>query len=279
MKRILGIGDNTVDLYIDKNLMFPGGNAVNVAVNSRRCGVESAYLGCLGNDNAGKLIYDSLVSENVDVSRCRRIEGSNAWSRIIHNGNDRDFDGSDPGVRAQYELQEADYAYIRTFNLAHSSIYSDLETEIKKLDEVAPLISFDFSDSSDWSYIESIAPYTDITFISADKETEEKAGNLAREIHSLGPSVVVVTQGEHGALAFDGSGFHKQNIVKANVVDTLGAGDGFIAGFLVDYLECQNIKSALIKGALEASKVCSIWGAYGYGVVTPDHQAGRKATD
>ena len=169
MKKILGIGDNTVDLYVNKGMMFPGGNAVNVAVYSRRCGLESAYLGCLGKDKAGSLIYDSLVSEQVEVSHCRRLEGNNSWSRIIHHGNNRVFDGYNSGVRNQYNLQELDFDYIGTFDLAHSSVYSGLESELGQLDRVIPLISFDFSDSSDWSYLKSVTPYIDIAFLSADK--------------------------------------------------------------------------------------------------------------
>jgi fructoselysine 6-kinase len=274
MKKILGIGDNTVDLYVNKGMMYPGGNAVNVAVHSRRCGVESAYLGCLGMDRAGSLIYDSLVSEQVDVSHCRRLEGNNSWSRIIHNGNDRVFDGHDPGVRNQYNLQESDFDYIRTFDLAHSSIYSGLESELEQLDRVIPLISFDFSDSSDLSYIKSIASYIGIAFLSADKGSEKDNRKLAQLLHSIGPNIVVITQGEHGALAYDGSSYQNQSIVQTDVVDTLGAGDGFITGFIVDYLEHKNIQTALSRGALEASKVCSLWGAFGYGEAFPVRQAG-----
>jgi fructoselysine 6-kinase len=266
MKKILGIGDNTVDLYVNKELMFPGGNAVNVAVHARRCGVESAYLGCLGKDKAGSLIYNSLVAEQVEVSHCRRLEGHNSWSRVIHQGNDRVFGEHNPGVRYQYNLRHLDFDYIRTFDLAHSSIFSGLESELGKLDRATPLISFDFSDSSDWSYLNAVSPYIDIAFLSSNMDSEQDIRNLAQRVHTLGPLIVVIMQGEQGALAYDGTSYHSQSIVPTDVVDTLGAGDGFIAGFLVDYLENQDIQSALSSGTVAASKVCSMWGAFGYGV-------------
>ena len=75
--RILGIGDNTVDIYVDQGMEYPGGNAVNVAVLARRLGAETSYLGCLGRDALGDLVHECLVAEGVDVSRCRRIDGPN----------------------------------------------------------------------------------------------------------------------------------------------------------------------------------------------------------
>ena len=53
MVRVLGIGDNTVDIYVDQDVQFPGGNAVNVAVMMKRLGAEASYLGCIGTDFLG----------------------------------------------------------------------------------------------------------------------------------------------------------------------------------------------------------------------------------
>ena len=63
---LLAVGDNVVDCYPDLGVMFPGGNAVNVAVHARRAGASSAYLGAVGTDPAGDLVRGSLVAEGVD---------------------------------------------------------------------------------------------------------------------------------------------------------------------------------------------------------------------
>ena len=73
--RILGLGDNTIDTYVDAGLQFPGGNAVNVAVMARRLGAETSYLGCWGDDEGGRLLEDALTAERVDLSHVRRIAG------------------------------------------------------------------------------------------------------------------------------------------------------------------------------------------------------------
>ena len=38
--KMIAVGDNVVDCYLDDHVYYPGGNAVNVAVNCRRDGIE-----------------------------------------------------------------------------------------------------------------------------------------------------------------------------------------------------------------------------------------------
>ena len=49
--KLIAVGDNVTDCYVDDNVYYPGGNAVNVVVNSKRDGAEKAsYIGIFGND-------------------------------------------------------------------------------------------------------------------------------------------------------------------------------------------------------------------------------------
>ena len=58
--KFIGMGDNVVDRYVNKKVMFPGGNAVNFAAYAKLCGVGSAYLGVFANDREGRLIRSAL---------------------------------------------------------------------------------------------------------------------------------------------------------------------------------------------------------------------------
>ena len=282
MARVLGIGDNTVDIYVDQGVQFPGGNAVNIAVLTRRLGAESGYLGCIGTDFLGGMIRDGLVAEGVDISHLRVISGPNSWFRIRHRGNDRFFDGNHPSRREDYQLQDSDFAYVAGFDLAHSSIYSRLEDELPRIHAAASLLSFDYSSEYDAGYIARTAPHLDIAFLSGAGRDEAACRDLARLVASHGPSQVVITRGAEGALAFDGKEFLSQGIVEVDVVDTLGAGDGFIAGFLMARLAGQPVRTALSRGAECAGRVCSYRGAFGHeaplrpgppGLIKPQEQA------
>lgn len=83
-------------------------------------------------------------------------------------------------------------------------------------------------------------------------------------MHLLGASEVCVTQGERGAVFSDGSQVQKQGIVKTNLLDTMGAGDAFIAGFLAARINGINSTEALAHAAASAAKACEWPGAFGH---------------
>lgn len=266
MPRILGIGDNTVDVYVNEAMQYPGGNAVNVAVQVRRAGAEASYLGCLGSDALGQLLHDSLVAEGVDVSHVRRIEGLNARAVVLHRDHDRKFLGSRKGVRGQYGLAEADDAFVAAHDLAHTSINSDLDAELPRLSRHARLLSYDYSEHWRRPGTAETFRHVDIAFLSFPQGTEAECHETMRWCAAGGVGLVVLTRGALGAQALADGRVTAAGIAPATVVDTLGAGDGFIAGFLVQWLAARDVAAALQAGARQAAAVCGYKGGYGHGV-------------
>ncbi len=279
MVRVLGIGDNTVDIYVDHGIQFPGGNAVNVAVLARRLGAEASYLGCVGDDHFGNMIKDALIAENVDISHLRTLNAPNAWSRIRHAGADRVFDGSQPTLRDAYQLTDDDHEYIARHDMVHSSIYSKIEADLQGLRNSAPRLSFDYSDEFDWSYIGETAPMLDIAFLSDADSGETGCRALCKDVAALGPTTVVITRGSKGAIGFRNGEYEVQPVIHGTIVDTLGAGDGFIAGFLLTLHGGQPLAQALARGAENALSVCAYRGAFGYGTAIQPNQPGIAAPE
>lgn len=264
--RLLGLGDNTVDIYVDRALQFPGGNAVNVAVQARRLGAQTGYLGCLGSDEAGMLVADALRAEGVDASRCRVRAGDNARCFIGHDGHDRRFLRSQRGVRGEWgDFSPEDLAYIAGFDLVHASIYGELDGALATLRPAIRRFSFDFSERWTPANLAATLPWLDIAFLSFPGGSDVECSELARECAAAGPGIVVVTRGERGSLALAGGVFHRHGITPARIVDTLGAGDGFIAAFLLAVLEGRGVPAALAAGADNAAAACACQGGFGHG--------------
>lgn len=273
MVRILGLGDNTIDTYVDRGLQFPGGNAVNVAVMARRLGAATGYLGCVGNDDGGRLLHDSLRCEGVDVSRIRRRPGANARARLAHDDGDRRFVSADPGVRADYRFQPEDFAYIAGFDLTHTSIFADLGADWTWVRKAARRMSFDFSTRISDEVLARFGPELDYAFLSASDRSDQEADNLVQRLLDLGAGCVVVTRGAAGALAGEGAERVLQPALPTEVIDTLGAGDGLIAGFLTARLQGGSLEAALRAGASFAAKVCTWEGGFGHGRPWPGDEA------
>jgi fructoselysine 6-kinase len=274
MVRALGIGDNTVDIYVNEGMQYPGGNAVNVAVQARRLGAAASYLGCFGADELGDLVRSSLVAEGVDVSHCRWIEGPSPWSRIIHEGQDRVFAGSNPGVRGRYDLTDRDLDFVAGHDIVHTSVHSELEAEIPRLSRYAKLLSYDYSEHWQRPGIADTLQNVDIAFLSCPRVPEAECRALASDIASQGPRMVVITRGAEGSIALHHDCFHTQGVVPAQLVDTLGAGDAFIAGVLIAFAEGRDISAALEQGARNAAVECAVKGAFGHGRATRPGQPG-----
>jgi fructoselysine 6-kinase len=265
MVHLIGIGDNSADLYLHLGLMFPGGNAINVAALARRYGHPASYLGWLGDDAGGRHVLAALREEGVDTSRCRVVAGPTASSRISLVDGERVFGGFDPGVTTQIALADEDLDFVRQHDVAHTSIYSYIERDLPRLRAAARQLSFDFSQDPPRAYLAEILPQTTIAFMSCPGQPREDAEALLRWAHAQGPALVVLTRGPGGALAYDGRRVYAQGVVEAEIVDTLGAGDAFIARFLVEHLGGETIAAALAAAAESAATTCGYYGGFGHG--------------
>ncbi len=275
--QLLAVGDNVVDCYPDLGVMFPGGNTVNVAVHARRTGAASAYLGVVGTDAAGDLVRGSLVAEGVDTALVRTIEGANAFAVVRVVEGNRVFESGEIGV-SRFRVGDADLERAAAVDVVHTGECSMTEKDLPRLSEVARLLSFDFSERP-WEYVEEHAPLVSVAVLSA-ASVEEDPVLLARRVASLGPRVVAVTQGPGGATLLADGRVYRAPAGAGPVVDTLGAGDAFIARLLVGLARGEQPEALLPAATAYATASCAEHGAFGHEAGLPPAYltASRMAT-
>lgn len=274
--RLAGVGDSVVDRYWDLGTMFPGGQALNVAVYAHRFGIETAYLGVVGDDVAGRHIIGAMQAEGVETARLRVVPGRSGFAEVALVEGNRVFVGGGPGVSV-FHLSDDDLAYLRGFDLIHSSESSYLEDQLELLAEVAP-VSFDFSERRDPAYVEPLLAHVSIAEFSLSDMDDAEAEAWLQRIHGLGPRLVLATRGAAGALLYDGRGFWRQAAVETELIDTLGAGDAFIARLLVGVLRDESFEDSLAAAATAAAGTCGAYGAFGYGTAAFPPLSDRGAT-
>ncbi|MCA0421604.1 MAG: PfkB family carbohydrate kinase, partial [Proteobacteria bacterium] len=160
----------------------------------------------------------------------------------------------------------ADRAYIAGFDLVHSSIYSDLGDALPVVRAAARRLSYDFSERWTDENLAATLPAVDIAFLSYPSASDAECRGLLERCIGWGAGMVVATRGARGALALASGRFHAQPASPALVMDTLGAGDGFIAACLLALLDGVGIAAALVAGADQAAQVCGYQGGFGHGV-------------
>ncbi|MBD1382612.1 PfkB family carbohydrate kinase [Metabacillus arenae] len=267
--KLIAIGDNVVDIYKDRNEMFPGGNALNVAVLARQYGAaETAFIGIVGDDVEGGHIVESLKSNHVDISKIRKAYGESGKAYVdLNDEGDRIFVCSNKGgiqSKIKLRLSQEDYEYIKDYDVLHTSIYSNLDEELPQLQKLLP-ISYDFSNHFTEETLKKVCPYITFAFVSGSDFSDQEIEDLILFIHKLGTLNVIVTRGSKGIIMSNQHNRFLQGIEKANVIDTLGAGDSFIAGFLTSYLDGFSVKHSLKVGAVKAALTCEVNGAFGHG--------------
>jgi fructoselysine 6-kinase len=261
---VAGLGDNVVDRYVDEGLMYPGGNAVNVAVHARRSGADAAYVGVLGSDDDGDLVESSLRSEGVRLERTRRAHGENAFATVhTDETGSRSFGLCDKGV-SLFLPNADDLNYLAGFDVVHLCETSRMEAALPDIAARAA-VSYDFSER-DNAYAAPLLPHISVaTFSWPDSDTTAAVEGQIDWAHEQGAKIVIVTRGAHGATISDGTRVHNQEAAPAQVVDTLGAGDSFIARLVVRLWEGVELPAAAGQAALYAAAVCSLPGGFGYG--------------
>ncbi|KGX91754.1 PfkB family carbohydrate kinase [Pontibacillus marinus] len=267
--KMVTIGNNIADVYLDQKTMYPGGNALNVAVMSKMYGAKkSSYIGIIGSDDIGDYMLQTLQNQDVNISRVRRAYGESGQAFVnLNSHNDRIFvDNNRGGIQNDLSLKinEKDLDLIEEHDILHTSLYSNSDDHISLLSKHIP-ISYDFSNHYTYDHLERICPYVSFAFISGSHLSEHEIEETINLIHGYGTNVVVITRGDKGANASLKGTTYYQDIEPVDVVDSLGAGDSFIAGFLKDYLDHNQMTKALETGAQKAAITCTVNGAFGNG--------------
>ena len=260
--RIAAIGDCLVDIYPDMGMMYPGGNALNVAVAARRAGAEAGFVGAVGDDDPGKVVLAALRGEQVGYERLRVVpNGPTSHATVAIVAGERTFTGGDIGVSA-VDLTDEDERYLAGFDLIHTGDNSLIEHYVPRLAALAP-ISFDFGSRSN-DYCTRLMSCVTVGVFSIDpgKPVDEVLRYAVRG----GCRVALGTGGRAGSwVLIDDTIHHAPAATTTDIVDTLGAGDAFIGAFLVGYLRQDVPATMLRQAAFAAAEAVSVHGAFGYG--------------
>ena len=129
--------------------------------------------------------------------------------------------------------------------------------------EKGSVTAFDCATSPDSEESVKAIPYTDYLFYSVDTGDTKEVREQMERIQKQGPKLVICMMGEEGSLCYDGERYHRFGIVPCDhLVDSMGAGDSYIAGFLTGIVDGLSIEGAMEKGAANATETLKYFGAW-----------------
>jgi fructoselysine 6-kinase len=267
--KVLSIGDNSLDDYAELGKRFPGGQALNVAVYVNRIGgFRADYMGVLGSDDAGDFLFDQIRREGLDTSGIIRLPGLTAVTTILIRDGERVFAKYVEGVQKDAGLPDEFAARLKNYDLIHYTICGTMSfgkeriAEIRKMGRVS--ISCDFSNESG-RVTDELMPFLNYSFFSGRrlKESGVDPEEKVRELKAKTPGLVIMTLGKYGSVVYDGEKFYRGEAERVEVVDTLGAGDAYIAAFLCARMRGEAIEDSIKAGHHAATRICTRLGAWG----------------
>jgi sugar/nucleoside kinase (ribokinase family) len=236
-----------------------GSSAVIFACGCARLGLKTAFIGKVGNDLFGQFMLDSMENRGIDVSGViSESTTGTGLSVILANQSDRAI-LTYPGVIPDLRYADIDFDVIKNCRHIHLSGYflleqlqDDVPRIFKESSELGLSISLDtnYDPSEKWNgSIEKTLDYVDVFL---PNETEAKAIANASEIDSALTDLsnkaeqVIIKLGKEGAIGISrGQEVVLQKTINIEVVDTVGAGDSFNAGYIYGYLQGWSLSDSI----------------------------------
>ncbi len=263
----------TVDYYPPEDgsthitqITSQGGGAVATAmVAAARLGIDTAYIGNLGNDEIGDAIIAEFRREYVDISCISRSPDVQSLCSYVminkQNGTRTKFPYRCQIPPIVWDMHKKDM--IRNSKILHldGTHYENALNAALLAKEYGVTISIDgCSRQQDNQKNKELASLADILIMNAiypmavSEKTDIKDALL--EISTWGPKIVLSTAGSSGVYAvIDGQVYHYK-ACKTNVVDTTGAGDVFHGAFLAAYLKGKDLVECIGVAQYTAAKKC-----------------------
>jgi sulfofructose kinase len=279
---VVGVGLNATDTVLivprfppyagkapfEREVVSPGGQVASAMVACARLGLRAKYIGAIGDDERGRIQWESLASTGVNLDHVQRRAGcpnQSAYIIVDRSSGERTVFWNRPECLS---LQPADItpeqivcarllhidghdtaAVARAAGIAHQHgipVTVDVDTIYHGFDRVLPFVDYLIASSE---------------FPSAWTGRSDPFRALETLQQEYGMKVAAMTLGAHGALArAQGQYFYSPGYV-VDCVDTTGAGDVFHGAFCYAVLQGMPMLAALEFSNAMAALNCTALGA------------------
>ena len=243
---------------VDDARLTMGGSGAILACGAAMLGLRVAICALLGDDLFGRFVRDGLVAAGVDTAGIATDEAAPTGVTVVLSGpGDRaiiTMPGTIAGLRAELIdpslLERARHVHVSSYYLQTALVPAlpgifDSVHDHGGTTSIDP--NWDPSDLWDGGLLDLLRK-TDIFMPNAMEATRlGRTSDLEDAVRTLGTrsELVVVKNGDRGAIAGGQGQLHRVAGLGTAVVDTTGAGDSFDAGFLAAWLGGEPIDRAL----------------------------------
>lgn len=269
-----------------------GGGGVNTAVNFANLGYKTSAIFKIGDDIYSDGVLESFKNKNIDLSNIvQDSKISTGFSIILvsfqgdrtvlaHRGANAMIKKSDINFDA---IKNAKLLYIAPMNGDSTKVLDDIATFANENNVYVCFNAGSSSIKKGFNYLKKILGNANIVVMNKEeaslatqiqvrpdtrdiKYSEElihpDVKEMFKKLKVREYQIIVITDGGHGAYAYDGENYYYCPVFDGPVVSTLGAGDAFASTFCAALSKTKvNIGKALMYASVNSAGVVSQFGA------------------
>ena len=246
-----------VEKLVDDAKLSIGSSSAIFACGAARLGLKVVFIGVCGKDVFGRFMLDEMHKRDVDVSNVIvRPDGQTGLSVILNQSSDRAIlthPGLIPELQAS-DISDALLGQARHLHVASYFLQTNLQPGLPNLFRRAR--SFGLTTSLDpnydpterWLGFDELLSVTNVFLpnkmeavsLSGESNVELAASKLGSRVEAL-----PIKLGAEGALGVREGATVRVASIPVKVIDTVGAGDSFDAGFIYGYLNRWSFEKSL----------------------------------
>lgn len=235
-------------VVFDELEMHSGGCANNTAIALAKLGIDVGAVGRIGSDKFGDFVLQTLDDNQVDTRGIVRDAQTNTSVTFVTVASDGErsflhYMGSN-GIFSEADIDMDLIRGSKFLHVAGSFVMPNLDGEptsriLRTAREAGVVTSLDtvWDTSGNWlKTLEPCLPHVDV-FLPSIEEAKQLTGldsppNIARFLMDYGIQTVGLKMGKQGSYVRSGTEEFYVPAYEVDVVDTTGAGDAYVAGFL-----------------------------------------------
>jgi 5-dehydro-2-deoxygluconokinase len=255
-----------------------GGNACNAAVGLARLGKKAGLCAEIGNDEFSNFIINRLLSENINTTLINQSpDKKTSFSVSLNYLGERTLFVEHVQRLHNFNFQNssARFVYLTSLGKDWENAYEKTLDFIKQTDSILAFNPGTLQIDNKLKIVDELIQSCDYLFLNKQEaqkilygkdvklsDVQESIEKILFGLKSLGAKNVIITDSKNGSFITDElNNSYYLDIIKTEVLEKTGAGDGYTAGFLAAILNGENVQSAMIWGSINAAAVIQKVGA------------------
>ncbi|MCX7928438.1 MAG: carbohydrate kinase family protein [Patescibacteria group bacterium] len=242
-----------------------GGNGANVAVGTKRLGIDNYLVAELGCGMMADFAAKTLVSEGINMKYVTQTKGvPEGFGAVINYQGERTILSYYPPQRPPFptDLPSAKWAYLTSIGENFEDFFEDVYLWLSKNDTKLVFNPGGRQIKKGKAWLLRFLEKCEILIVNREEAQEicefdnnsyGEEKQLLDDLYALGPKNVIVTDGANGSYARNANGYYKCGILPVDVCEKTGAGDSYSSGCIAALIKGKSLQEGMIWGTVNAA--------------------------